>query len=445
MSEALVESQENAADASQQSATFVLPESIELGDLHRLTHAELIAKSKEFQVRWSLDRTRHQLILDLIKFFSSQQVPIFAEGILEVIQNQHGAMRWPHYNFRPCPEDVFISQGTIRNYDLRPGHSLRVKVKVGRERNEKLVSAEEIVSVEGLHPNEVEDIPNFDALTAVFPKERIHLESGKMDAITPRAVDLIAPLGKGQRGLIIAPPRVGKTIMLKEIARAIGASNPGLHLILLLVDERPEEVTDLKQAVKDAEIFSSTFDENAIRHTQIAELVNERAKRLVELGKDVVILIDSITRLARGYNNMQPGKGRIMSGGVDTKALIKPKKFFGSARKVEEGGSLTILATCLVDTGSRMDEVIFEEFKGTGNMEVTLDRTLAERRVFPAIHMLNSATRRDELLYHPDEYDRVQVLRKRLAAVPPMEAMELLVRNLRNTDNNAALLLAGLK
>ncbi|PYL29281.1 MAG: transcription termination factor Rho [Verrucomicrobia bacterium] len=266
----------------------------------------------------------------------------------------------------------------------------------------------------------------------------------KTNSICARGVDLLAPLGHGQRGLIVAPPRVGKTILLKEIAKAIRVNHPEIVLILLLVDERPEEVTDLEREI-DCEIYHSNFDENVIRHVQVAELVLERAKRLVEMKKDVVILLDSLTRLSRGYNNLQPSKGRIMSGGVEAKALTKPKKFFGSARNVEEGGSLTILATALTETGSRMDELIFEEFKGTGNMELHLDRALQEKRLYPAIHPLLSATRREDLLYHPDEWERVQQLRKAMAALPPIEAMEKLIDNLHATKTNAELLLSGLK
>jgi len=262
--------------------------------------------------------------------------------------------------------------------------------------------------------------------------------------LSARAVDLLAPLGRGQRGLIVSPPRVGKTILLKEIAKAIRVNHPQIELMILLVDERPEEVTDLEREV-DCQIYSSTFDENVYRHIQVAELVLERAKRLVELKKDVVVLLDSITRLARGYNNLQPNRGRIMSGGVESKALMKPKRFFGAARNVEEGGSLTILATALIETGSRMDEVIFEEFKGTGNMELHLDRALVEKRLYPAIQPLQTATRREDLLYHPDEWERVQVLRKKMAALPPIEAMETLISNLQATKTNAELLLAGLR
>ena len=303
---------------------------------------------------------------------------------------------------------------------------------------------DEVKMIEG-HPAEQWSEPtDFDKLTPQFPQGRIMLENPKTDSISARAIDLLAPLGRGQRGLIVAPPRVGKTILLKEIAKAIRVNHPEIVLILLLVDERPEEVTDLEREV-DCQIYHSNFDETVHRHVQVAELVLERAKRQVELKKDVVVLLDSLTRLSRGYNNLQSSKGRIMSGGVEAKALIKPKKFFGSARSVEEGGSLTILATALIETGSRMDELIFEEFKGTGNMELHLDRALQEKRLYLAIHVLQSATRREELLYHPEEWERVQLLRKTMAALPPIEAMEKLIDNLRATKTNAELLLGGLK
>jgi transcription termination factor Rho len=277
----------------------------------------------------------------------------------------------------------------------------------------------------------------------MHPKERIVLETPR--GVSTRAIDLVAPLGRGQRGLIVAPPRTGKTILLKDIARAILANSPETSLILLLVDERPEEVTDFKNSLENCEIYSSTFDESPMRHTQIAELVSERSKRLVELGRHVVILLDSITRLSRGYNNLAGGKGRTMSGGIDSKALVKPKKFFSAARNTEEGGSLTILATALIETHSRMDDLIFEEYKGTGNMEIRLDRTLAEKRLFPAINILESATRRDELLYHPQEFAKVGVLRKQLAALPPVEATEMLLHAIKATKSNAELLLSGLR
>jgi transcription termination factor Rho len=308
----------------------------------------------------------------------------------------------------------------------------------------KFFSLEGVTRVEGKTAEDWSEPTDFEKLTPQFPQGRIILENPKTSSITVRAVDLLAPLGRGQRGLIVAPPRVGKTILLKEIAKAIRVNHPDIVLILLLVDERPEEVTDLEREV-DCQIYYSNFDESVQRHVQVAEMVMERAKRLVEMKHDVVLLLDSITRLSRGYNNLQPGRGRIMSGGVEAKALIKPKKFFGSARNVEEGGSLTVLATALTETGSRMDELIFEEFKGTGNMELHLDRALQEKRLYPAIHPLLSATRREELLYHPDEWERVLMLRKTMASLPPLEAMEKLIDNLHATKTNAELLLSGLR
>jgi transcription termination factor Rho len=426
-----------------QPAPLELPKETSIDDLHRMPHGKLLDAAARYRVRSGPDRSRHHIILDLVRFYLMRGVQVSCEGILEGPSEGSGYLRWPKYNFAPCPEDVYVPAPVVRQFALRPGNRVAGKLRLPRDKERGLVLGE-VTSVEGLPPGEAIPEKDFEHLTATFPRERIVLENQVTKSLSARVIDLMAPLGKGQRGLIVAPPRVGKTILLKEIAKSIRATSPKIHLILLLVDERPEEVTDLRRSV-DAEIFCSTFDESATRHVQVSELVNERAKRLVELKKDVVILIDSITRLARGYNNLQPNKGRIMSGGVDAKALLKPKRFFGSARNVEEGGSLTILGTALVETESRMDEVIFEEFKGTGNMELHLDRGLAERRIFPALHILNSATRRDDLLYHPDEYARIQVLRKQLAALPPMEAMETLLRALRSTRTNAELLLTGLR
>jgi transcription termination factor Rho len=307
------------------------------------------------------------------------------------------------------------------------------------------LAIDRILTVEGVDIEKWETPEHFDKLTAMFPTERIIMETPKDASISARVVDLVAPLGKGQRGLICASPRSGKTMLLKEIAKSIIANHKEIELLILLLDERPEEVTDFEETVAGGQIFASTFDESPKRHSQLAELVSERAKRLVESGKDVVILLDSLTRLARGYNSLAGGKGRTMSGGMDAKALAKPKKFFGAARNVEEGGSLTILATALIETESRMDEVIFEEFKGTGNLEITLDREISERRIYPAIHVLKSGTRRDDLLYHPDEFRRVTQIRKQLAAVPAVEAIELLIKNINRTRNNAEVLLTGLK
>jgi transcription termination factor Rho len=363
--------------------------------------------------------------------------------MLELSNEAYGFLRWERYNFTPCPEDVYVPASILKRYGLRAGVKIKATIRVPRDK-EKFMALEEVISVEGIPIEQWTEPKQFDQLTALFPDRRILLENSQTKSVSARAVDLIAPLGRGQRGLIVAPPRAGKTILLKDIATAIRVNSPEVHLILLLVDERPEEVTDLRRSL-DCEIFSSTFDETPTRHVQVAELVSERAKRLVELRKDVVILLDSITRLARGYNSLQPGRGRIMSGGVESKALLKPKRFFGSARNCEEGGSLTILATALIETESRMDEVIFEEFKGTGNMELHLDRSLLEKRIYPSIHILKSGTRRDELLYHPDEFARITILRKKLAQLPAIEAMEVLLNTIKGTKTNAELLLSALR
>jgi len=399
--------------------------------------------AREFSLRVSHERTRHQLVFDLLKAYAVRGVTLAAEGMLEISNENYGFLRWELYNFVPCPEDVYVSANLLKRHGLRPGHKVRGILRAPRDK-EKFMALEQVLSIEGIPLDRWAEPKHFDQSTALFPDRRILLENQKTRSVSARAVDLITPLGRGQRGLIVAAPRTGKTILLKEIALAIRANSPDIHLILLLIDERPEEVTDLRRCL-DCEIFSSTFDEPPTRHVQVAELVSERAKRLVELKKDVVILLDSITRLARGYNALQPGKGRIMSGGVEAKALLKPKKFFGAARNVEEGGSLTILASALIETESRMDEVIFEEFKGTGNMELHLDRTLVEKRIYPAIHVLKSATRRDDLLYHPEEFQRVTLLRKKLAQLPAIEAMEVLLQTLKATKSNAELLLTALR
>ena len=416
---------------------------LELDSLHRLSHPVLLELARQFNLRVSHERTRHQLIFDLLKAYTNRGLLLISEGMLELVNESYGFLRWERYNFDPCPEDVYVPAPFLKKFGIRPGHKVRGYIRGPRDK-EKFMALDQVISIEGISIDKWEEPKLFDQLTAMFPDKRILLENLKTKSVSARAVDLVAPLGRGQRGLIVAAPRTGKTILMKEIAQAILANSPDIHLILLLVDERPEEVTDLKQCL-DCEIFSSTFDESPIRHVQVAELVSERAKRLVELRKDVVILLDSITRLARGYNALQPGKGRIMSGGVEAKALLKPKRFFGAARNCEEGGSLTILATALVETESRMDEVIFEEFKGTGNMELHLDRTLVEKRIYPAIHILKSGTRRDELLYHPEEYQRVTLLRKKMAQLPAMEAMEYLVKTLKATKTNAELLLTALR
>lgn len=422
---------------------FELPTTLEIDELHELSILELSQRAEALGIRVNPDKSRHHLVFDLCRAFLEKGTNLFANGILDVNSQGGGFIRWPRYNFRPLPQDVQIPHHFERQFQLKAGVKIRAKLRLPRDR-ERFLAAEEILEIEGIPFNQWQDPIDFERLTAMHPTERIVLENPRSRSISARAVDLIAPLGRGQRGLIVAPPRTGKTILLKDIAQAILSSSPDTTLIVLLVDERPEEVTDFKRAIA-CEIYSSTFDENAQRHTQVAEMVLDRAKRLVELRRHVVVLLDSITRLSRGYNNLQPGKGRVMSGGVDTKALVKPKKFFGAARNTEEGGSLTILATALIETQSRMDDVIFEEFKGTGNMELRLDRSLSEKRIFPAINIPQSGTRRDELLYHPQEFERISLVRRQLAALPPIEATELLNQALRNSNSNSELLLRGFR
>jgi transcription termination factor Rho len=434
---------DKSTDITGKSGTGLPLQEVCLNGLQTLPFAELLNRAESLNLRASPDRSRHQIILDILKYHAQNGSRILADGVLEITAENHGFLRWPHYNFRPCPEDVYVPATLLKKYFLRAGNRVAGSLRSPRDK-EKFMALDQVGTIEG-HASESWTEPKlFDNLTPLFPTERIILENTARNSLSARAVDLICPLGRGQRGLIVAPPRTGKTILLKDIAQAIRANSPESHVILLLIDERPEEVTDLRRSV-DAEIFSSNFDESPSRHVQVAELVSERARRLVELKKHVVILLDSITRLARGYNALQSLKGRTMSGGVESKALMKPKKFFGAARNVEEGGSLTILATALIETESRMDEVIFEEFKGTGNMELHLDRSLVEKRIFPAIQILNSATRREELLYHPDELERIHVLRRMLAELPPVEAMEVLLNNLKATKTNTELLLAGLR
>ena len=417
--------------------------SLDLNELQELSGKKLKTLAGDLDLHLHPARSRHQHILDVIRAALAGGATVTAEGFLDQVNDSFAMLRWPKLNFLPVPEDVCVPRILIEQYRPRPGQKLAGTIRLPGHR-EKFLTLEQITTIEDQRADQWTEPPDFEKLTPQFPQGRIMLENPKTNSISARAVDLLAPLGRGQRGLIVAPPRVGKTILLKEIAKAIRVNHPDIVLILLLVDERPEEVTDLEQEI-DCEIYHSNFDESVHRHVQVAEMVLERAKRLVEMKQDVVLLLDSITRLSRGYNNLQPGKGRIMSGGVEAKALIKPKKFFGSARNVEEGGSLTVLATALTETGSRMDELIFEEFKGTGNMELHLDRALQEKRLYPAIHPLLSATRREDLLYHPDEWERVQQLRKTMAALPPIEAMEKLIENLEATKTNAELLLSGLR
>ena len=432
-------------------------EPLHLPTIATLPVAQLAALAARLGVRTHPPRPRPALLNDIARAALAAQTSssspaagrVTTEGVLEIVPELGGGgvLRCPATSFLPAPWDAFVPVGVMKNLGLRPGHLVTgtVREPAGGQRD-KLMVLDRVTAVEHAPPESWRTPKDFEALTPMFPDRRIILESLAYSDVTIRAIDLVATLGRGQRGLIVAPPRGGKTVMLKSIAKAIRAAEPEVHLILLLVDERPEEVTDFRAEV-DADIFASTFDEGSDRHIQVAELVAERAKRLVELGRHVVILLDSITRLSRGYNGViATGKAaRTMTGGVDAKALARPKKFFSAARNCEEGGSLTILATVLIETGSKADDVIFEEYKGTGNMELHLDRELLERRVFPAIQILKSGTRRDELLYHPDELARVHLLRRQLAELPAMEAMEQLIGALHATKSNAELLLLGLR
>jgi transcription termination factor Rho len=431
--------EQDAADTAAATA----PSALDLNELQEFSEKKLKALARDLDLHLHPARSRHQHILDIVRAATSSGATVTAEGFVDQVSDAFAMLRWPKLNFLPVPEDVAVPRTLIEQYDLRPGQKVAGTVRLPVQR-EKFLSLDKVTKVENQACEEWKQPTAFDKLTPQFPQGRIILENPNTNSICARAVDLLTPLGRGQRGLIVAPPRVGKTILLKEIAKAIRVNYPEIVLILLLVDERPEEVTDLQREI-DCEIYHSNFDESVQRHVQVAEMVLERAKRLVEMKHDVVLLLDSLTRLSRGYNNLEPGKGRIMSGGVEAKALTKPKKFFGSARNAEEGGSLTVLATALTETGSRMDELIFEEFKGTGNMELHLDRGLQEKRLYPAIHPMLSATRREELLYHPEEWERVLMLRKTMGALPPLESMEKLIDNLHATKTNAELLLSGLR
>ncbi len=420
-----------------------VPTSIDINQFRLKSLAELqsLAESVPAKIQGGLPKS--QLVYELLCFYGHDGTALVCEGILEQAANNFSMLRDAQRSFRPGPDDIHLNSILVRDLGLRTGQRIKVRVRAPRERD-KYLSGYEVLEVEGLPSIGYQAPTEFDKLTPLFPDQRIHLEGEGNDFLGVRAIDLIAPLGKGQRGIIVAPPRGGKTILLKQIARSIRMNHPEVELIILLLDERPEEVTDFEETVG-AQVYASTFDESPRRHAQVADLVIERAKRLVEQGKDVILLLDSLTRLARGHNSAMQGGGPIGSGGVSPVALQKSRKFFGTARNVEEGGSLTILATALVETESRLDDVVFEEFKGTGNMEVRLDRELAERRVYPAIHIPQSGTRNDDRLYHPDEFLKVVDVRKQLAQQPIGDAIETLLANLKATKTNAELLLRGLR
>ncbi|MFM1847004.1 MAG: hypothetical protein RL417_478 [Pseudomonadota bacterium] len=406
-----------------------------LNELKRLKSEEIMKLASDFEVEGANTMRRQELIFAILAAQSESNGSIYAEGVLECLPDGFGFLRAPDYNYLPGSDDIYVSPAQIRRFGLKTGDTVEGQIRPPREKEGERYFA--LLKVNSVNHDSLEALKtkiHFDNLTPIYPNERLNLE-GKRGGMSTRIMDLFAPIGKGQRGLIVAPPRTGKTVLLQNIANAITENHPEVVLIVLLIDERPEEVTDMQRNVK-GEVVSSTFDEPAQRHVQVAEMVIEKAKRLVEHKRDVVILLDSITRLARAYNTVVPPSGKILSGGVDSNALHKPKRFFGAARNIEEGGSLTIIGTALIDTGSRMDEVIFEEFKGTGNMELVLDRKLVERRVFPAIDINKSGTRKEDLLLKPDVLQKVWLLRKVLNPLNVVEAMEWLQSKMDGSKGN---------
>lgn len=419
-------------------------EEIKKGDMHitalqKMTIKELQGAAKREGIKEYSGLKKQELIFKILKERVNQNGLMYGEGVVEVLPEGFGFLRSPDYNYLPCPDDIYISPSQIRRFGIRTGATVSGQIRPPKE-NERYFALLRVEAINYENPNLLNEMTVFDDLTPLHPDERLILEV-KKDETEMRIMDLVTPIGKGQRGLIVAPPRTGKTVLIQEIANSITKNHPEVYLIILLIDERPEEVTEMARAV-DAEVIGSTFDEPASRHVQVAEMVVEKAKRMVEYKKDVVILLDSITRLARAYNTEIPHSGKILSGGVDASALQKPKRFFGAARNIEEGGSLTIIATALIDTGSRMDEVIFEEFKGTGNMELHLDRRLADKRLFPAIDINGSGTRKEELILDPEELKRVWILRRVLNEMNPTEVLELLSGRLSKTQTNAEFLMS---
>ncbi|MFA4983806.1 MAG: transcription termination factor Rho [Candidatus Omnitrophota bacterium] len=412
-------------------------EKLDISKLKEMKINELNKLSKELGVNGLSGLRKQDLIFKILQAQAEKEGLMFGEGVLEILPEGFGFLRSPNYNYLPCPDDIYVSPSQIRKFDLKTGDTVSGEIRPPKE-GEKYFALLKVEAVNHEHPEDAKEKVLFDNLTPVYPREHFILETVPTE-ISMRIMDLLAPIGKGQRGLIVAQPYSGKTVLLQKIANAIMSNQPEVILIVLLIDERPEEVTDMQRHVK-GEVISSTFDEPPERHVQVAEIVLEKAKRLVEHKKDVVILLDSITRLARAYNSVVPHSGKVLSGGIDSNALQKPKRFFGAARAIEEGGSLTIIATALVDTGSRMDEVIFEEFKGTGNMEIQLDRNLFQRRIYPAIDIKRSNTRHEELLLKPEILQKAWILRKVLNELNNVEAMELLIEKLSKTKNNTEFL-----
>ncbi len=412
-------------------------ERVYVRELKQKSMQELTAFAEDMNVENAAGMRKQDLLFSILKTQTENKGKIFAEGVLEILQDGFGFLRAPDQNYLAGPDDIYVSPSQIRRFNLRTGDSVEGQVRPPKE-GERYFALLKVESINFEEPEKARHKILFDNLTPLYPDDKFRLDA-QSGGLTTRIVDLIAPIGKGQRALITSPPKAGKTMVIKDIANAIAENSPDVYLIVLLIDERPEEVTDMRRTVK-AEVISSTFDEPATRHVQVADMVIAKAKRLVEHKRDVVILLDSITRLARAHNTVVPHSGKILSGGVDSNALHKPKRFFGAARNVEEGGSLTIVGTALIDTGSRMDEVIFEEFKGTGNSELVLDRKLADRRTYPAIDINRSATRREELLLDDNTLNRMYILRKVLAPLSPVDSMEFLLGKIKATDDNAEFL-----
>ena len=408
-----------------------------IAELKEKNITELTKIARSLDLPGASGLRKQDLIFKILQAQSEKEGHIFAEGVLEILPDGYGFLRSPDYNYLPGPDDIYVSPSQIRKFDLKTGDTISGQVRPPHE-GEKYFALVKIEAVNFESPDEARNKILFDNLTPLYPQERLKLETVR-ENVSARVMDLLTPLGKGQRGLIVSPPRAGKTMLLQNVANSITTNHPEVVLMVLLIDERPEEVTDMQRSVK-GEVISSTFDEPAARHVQVAEMVIEKAKRLIEHKRDVVILLDSITRLARAYNTIVPPSGKVLSGGVDSNALQRPKRFFGSARNIEEGGSLTIIATAVIDTGSRMDDVIFEEFKGTGNSEIILERKLVDKRVFPAIDIQRSGTRKEELLIPKEDLTRIWVLRKVLNPLSPVEAMELLIDKLSKTKSNGEFL-----
>lgn len=423
--------------ADQQAA----PQTVtKISELQRMNIDQLHNFARSIGLKHLGAMTKSQIVFEVVKTISERPNEVlYGEGVLEVLPDGFGFLRSPNYNYLPSAEDIYVSPAQIRRFDLRKGDTLYGTIRAPKEK-EKYFALLKVDKINGKIPEALKERVLFENLTPLYPDKRLVMETSR-EKISTRVLDLAAPIGKGQRAMIVAPPKSGKTVLLQNIANAIEKNNPEIFLIVLLIDERPEEVTDMIRTVK-GEVISSTFDEPPERHVQIAEMAIEKSRRLVESGYDVVILLDSLTRLARAYNTVQPHSGKILTGGIDANALHKPKRFFGAARNIEQGGSLTIIATALIDTGSRMDEVIFEEFKGTGNMELVLDRRLADRRLYPSIDLIKSGTRKEELLYHPHELEKIYLLRGALADLTPVDAMNLLLGRLKKTASNAEFLLS---